>query len=198
MNPKEIIRRIMMLAGISRITSQNDAGPVQQAQIQDPLNVRSDTLRFAEFGFSSGLPPGTDVVTLSLGGDRSSQIIVASNHNGLRFVNLKPGEVVVYNQWGQYVKLTENEIEIEANGQEVNVNHASSVNVTASTRVYLDTPTVRVTGNLEVEGDITDLCNINESTVGNLRDAYNRHDHDVRNIQGGFSTVTSERTDERV
>lgn len=188
----------MMLAGISRVTALSDAGNVQRVQVQDPLALRSDTLRFAEFGFSSGLPNGTDVITVSLGGDRSNQVVIASNHNGLRHVGLKPGEVVVYNQWGQYVKLTENDIEVEAGGKEVNVNNASNVNVTASTQVHLDTPLVRVTGDLEVEGNITDRCQSNESTVGDLRDAYNRHDHEVNDVQAGSSSVVSEKTEDQV
>ena len=116
---QEMKRRIMMLANLARVVSQNDSGNVQMAQVQTPLDVRPDTLRFAEFGFSSGLPPGSDVIVLSVGGDRSSQVVIASNHNGLRFKNLKPGEVVIYNEWGQYIKLTEDKIEVEANGKDV-------------------------------------------------------------------------------
>ena len=41
-------------------------------------------------------------------------------------------------------------------------------------------------------GDIVDNCNSNTKTVKQLRDAYNIHDHDVKEVQSGESTVTSE------
>ena len=151
---KELKRRIMMLVGTSRVTSQNDSGGVQTVQVQTPMDLRSDTLRFTEFGFSSGLPSGTDVVVLSLGGDRSSQVVVASNHNGYRFTGLKPGEVAVYNRWGQYIKLTEDKIEVQANGKDVVVNNAGNVTVQASS-VKIDAPKTTITGDLSVSGTTT-------------------------------------------
>jgi phage gp45-like len=155
MNIKEVWRRVMMLAGMSRVTSLSDQGNVQKVQVQTPLDLRNDTLRFAEFGFSSGLPNGTDVIVLSLGGDRSAQVAVASNHNGFRHEGLQPGEVVVYNQWGLYVKLKEDEIEVEAKGQKVNINNASDVKVQASGTVTIDVLETKLTGNLTVCGITT-------------------------------------------
>ena len=158
---KNITRRIAMLAGFARVTKLNDGDTVQKVQIQTPLDTRDDTLRFAEFGFSSGLPSGTDVITLSLGGDRSVQVAVASNHNGFRHSNLQPGEVVIYNQWGLYIKLKQDEIEIEAKGQKVNINNASDVTINCQTatvkaqEVTLDAPETSVTGSLKVSGITT-------------------------------------------
>lgn len=163
---KDLLRRIQMLVGLSRVTSQSDAGQVQQLQLQNPLDTRNDTLRFAEFGFSSGLPNGTDTIVLSVGGDRSSQVVIASNHNGYRLTGLKPGEVAVYNQWGLYIKLKEDEIEVESKGKKVTINNASDVTVNAnsavnvncatatvtSQEVTIEAPETKVKGNLTVSG----------------------------------------------
>ena len=46
-------------------------------------------------------------------------------------------------------------------------------------------------------GDIVDNCNSNTKTVKQLRDAYNIHDHDVKEVQSGESTVTSEKPQRR-
>lgn len=114
---RQLGRRVAMMIGIGKITGYSDAGSIQQLQYQTPLEVRGATPRMAEFGFSSGLPAGTDVVLAYLGGDRSSAVIVASNNQQYRQSGLKAGETVIYDQWGMFIKLTENGMEVEANGQ---------------------------------------------------------------------------------
>lgn len=189
---RQLGRRVSMILGIGRITAHNDSGAVQEVQYQTPLEVRDKTPRMAEFGFSSGLPVGTDVVLAFLGGDRSSAVIVASNNPSFRHTGLSSGETVIYNQWGMYVKLTEEGIVIEAQGKPVDINNASTVTVKATESIRLETPSVLVTG------DITDHCDENTVTLKQLRDVYNRHNHDVKNVQGGNETKTSERPGETV
>ncbi|EKN3987789.1 TPA: phage baseplate assembly protein domain-containing protein [Yersinia enterocolitica] len=184
----KLYRQIKMMIGVGRVTGSHDGGSVQTVQYQTPLEVRSDTPRLAEFGFSSGLPAGTDVVIGFLGGDRSSAVIIGSNHQSFRHVGLKSGETVIYSQWGQYVKLTEAGIIIEANSQPVTVNNATEVTVNASVKVRLNTPL------LEVSGDIVDNAGSNSTTLKTLREAYNAHNHQLKNVQGGSATLTSEVT----
>ncbi|MBK5146004.1 phage baseplate assembly protein [Budviciaceae bacterium BWR-B9] len=183
-----LYRQIKMMIGIGKLTTSSDAGGVQSVQYQTPLEVKGNTPRFCEFGFSSGLPPGSDVVIVSLGGDRSSTAIIASNNQSFRHTGLQPGETVIYNQWGMFVKLTEDGIEIEAKNKPVTVNNATTVTINATEGVEMDTPVLKVTGN------IIDNSSSNSKTLKDLRDAYNSHDHDVKNVQGGDSTRTSETT----
>ncbi|EPB0882567.1 TPA: phage baseplate assembly protein domain-containing protein [Yersinia enterocolitica] len=184
----KLYRQIKMMLGVGRVTGSHDGGSVQTVQYQTPLEVRSDTPRLAEFGFSSGLPVGTDVVIGFLGGDRSSAVIIGSNHQSFRHVGLNSGETVIYSQWGQYVKLTENGIIIEANSQPVTVNNATEVTINAAEKVRLNTPL------LEVSGDIVDNAGSNSTTLKTLREAYNAHNHQLKNVQGGSATLTSEVT----
>ncbi|HEN3669242.1 TPA: phage baseplate assembly protein [Yersinia enterocolitica] len=184
----QLYRQIKMILGIGRVTASNDGGTVQTVQYQTPLEVRDDTPRLAEFGFSSGLPANTDVVIGFLGGDRSSAVIIGSNHQSFRHVGLNSGETVIYSQWGQYVKLTEAGIIIEANGQPVTVNNATEVTVNAAVKVRLNTPL------LEVSGDIVDNAGSNSTTLKTLRETYNAHNHQLKNVQGGSATLTSEVT----
>ncbi|MBN5198776.1 phage baseplate assembly protein [Serratia marcescens] len=181
-----------MMLGIGRITAHGDAGGIQKLQYQTPLEVRGGTPRMAEFGFSSGLPVGTDVVIAYLGGDRSSAVIVASNNQQYRHSDLKPGESVIYNQWGMFIKLTENGIEVEAKGQPVTVSNATTVTVTATEKIRLDTP------RLEVTGDVIDNCDSNGATLKQLRDGHNDHEHIVKNVQSGNDEKTSEKPREPV
>nr|WP_255557269.1 phage baseplate assembly protein [Sodalis sp. dw_96] len=187
-----LYRQVKMMIGIGRITGLSDGGVVQQVQYQTSMEVRDKTNRLAEFGFSSGLPMGTDVVLAFLGGDRSSPVIIASNHQGSRHTGLEPGETVIYSQWGQYVKLTETGIVVEANGQPVTVNNATTLKATATVSVTLDTPVLYCTG------DIIDNSGSNAVTLKQLRDAYNAHTHQVKEVEGGDSTVVNQTTGDPV
>lgn len=189
---RQLGRRVAMMIGLGKITGYGDAGGIQKLQYQTPLEVRSDTPRMAEFGFSSGLPVGTDVVLAYLGGDRSSAVIVASNNQQYRQSGLKSGETLIYNQWGMFVKLTENGIEVEAKGKPVTVDNATTVTVTATEKIRLETP------RLEVTGDVIDNCDSNGATLKALRDAHNDHDHIVKNVQSGNDEKTSEKPGEIV
>lgn len=189
---RQLGRRVAMMIGLGKITGYGDAGGIQKLQYQTPLEVRGDTPRMAEFGFSSGLPVGTDVVLAYLGGDRSSAVIVASNNQQYRQSGLKSGETLIYNQWGVFVKLTENGIEVEAKGKPVTVTNATTVTVTAIGKIRLETP------RLEVTGDVIDNCDSNGATLKALRDAHNDHDHIVKNVQSGNDEKTSEKPGEIV
>ncbi|CNB25485.1 phage baseplate assembly protein domain-containing protein [Yersinia similis] len=181
-----LYRQIKMLLGIGRVTAFDDSNEVQTVQYQTPLEIHSDTPRLAEFGFSSGLPAGSDVVIGFLGGDRSSGMIIASHHPAYRHVGLNAGETVIYSQWGQFIKLTESGVVIEAGNQPVTVSNATEVTVNASVKVRLNTPL------LEVSGNIIDNADSNSTTLKTLRDAYNSHNHQLKNVQSGSATLTSE------
>ncbi|EFG2176078.1 TPA: phage baseplate assembly protein [Escherichia coli] len=193
MNPVQVLfRRLVSLLSVGRVTAGDDSGVVQTVQVQSPSEVRSDTPVLQQFGFSSVLPAGTDVVVMSLAGNRSSAAVVASGHQSYRINGLSSGEVVVYNQWGQYVRLGEDGIVVEASGQQVLVNSATTLEVTATDGVTLKTPSLKVTG------DITDNCESNSTTLKALREAYNDHTHPVSGVESGGSTVTSQATTETV
>lgn len=196
--PGALFHRLMNLFSMGRVTAASDSGVVQRVQVQSPNEVRSDTPVLQHFGFSSVLPSGTDVVVMSLGGNRSSAVVVASGHQSYRQSGQSPGEVVVYNQWGQCVRLTESGIVVEASGQPVTVNGATTVEVTATEGVTLNTPELKVKGNISAEGDITDNSGSNSATVKSLREAYNGHTHPVSGVESGGSTVTSQVTSSQV
>lgn len=188
---RHIANRIASMLGVGRITAMQDTGGTQSVQYQTPLEVAS-AHRMAEFGFSSGLPVGNDVVLAFLGGDRSNPVVIATNHQGYRHSDLSPGETVMYNQWGLYIQLTEAGISIDAKGKDVTVNNARNLTATATEQVKLITPKLLVTG------DVIDNCETNDKTLKQLRDAYNDHDHEVKGVEHGNDTVTSEKPEEQV
>ncbi|MBF8462894.1 phage baseplate assembly protein [Klebsiella pneumoniae] len=188
---RHIANRIASMLGVGRVTAMQDGGGTQSVQYQTPLEVAS-AHRLAEFGFSSGLPVGTDVVLAFLGGDRSNPVVIATNHQRYRHSDLSPGETVMYNQWGLYIQLTEDGISIDAKGQDVTVNNAKNLTATATEQVKLITPKLLVTG------DVIDNCETNNKTLKQLRDAYNEHDHEVKGVEQGNDAVTSEKPGEQL
>lgn len=182
---QQLLRRVQMALSIGRVTATRDNGQIQKLQVQTPLEVRGDTPRMSDFGFSSGLPVGSDVVVAFLGGDRSSGVIIASNHQSYRQSGLDPGETIIYSQWGQFVKLTEKGVEVVANGQEVTITQATKVTIEASEEIFANTPI------LKASGDVIDNAGSNSTTLKQLRDAFNLHGHPVPGVHSGSSTVNS-------
>ncbi len=86
-------------------------------------------------------------------------MIIASHHPAYRHMGLNAGETVIYAQWGQFIKLTESGVVIEANNQPVTVNNATEVTVNATVKVRLNTPL------LEVSGNIIDNADSNSATL---------------------------------
>ncbi|MFA9342300.1 baseplate assembly protein, partial [Escherichia coli] len=79
-----------------------------------------------------------------------------------------------------------------AKGKDVEISNAANITATATGQVKLVTPRLLVTG------DVIDNCETNDKTLKELRDAHNEHDHDVKNVQSGDSTITSEKTESQV
>lgn len=206
-----------MMVGRGRKTTGDDSGNVQMLQVQlGSSDVRDNTPRLAEFGFSSMPPDGSDLIVLFVGGDRSNGVIIASGHIASRPQNLAPGESKLYCQDGKYVHMTAaGGIVIEAKGQPVTVNNASTVtinassdvtvnvggnltaNVTGDTKVIgptvtLNTPIATCTGDLEVYGGITMTGAYGTSggkiqTPGDIKSTNGEVGDKVRNISGDRS-----------
>jgi len=186
-----LYRQLKMMLGIGKVTGMNDDGPAQTLQFRNAMEVMKSS-RLADFGFSSGPPIGSDVLVAFLGGDRSSPVVLATNSKAYRHKGLNPGETVIYDQWGKFIKLTEDGIFVEANGKPVEVARATVVTITGTEKVIADTPV------LECTGDIIDNSETNRTTLKQLRDAYNGHDHFVQGVQGGSTTIESDPPGEQV
>ena len=184
---QRLYQRIVLSIGRGRINTVNDAGPVQLVQVTlNDREVRDTTPRVAEFGFASNPPEGTDCILLFVGGERSNGVVIGTNHQSSRPKNLQPGEVMVFDLWGKSVYFTASGgIIVDAKNTDVTVNNATTVTINAATEVQMNTPILRVSG------DVLDNCNTNQHTVAQMRSIYNGHDHVITGIQTGSSQVNS-------
>ena len=192
-----LARRILSVVGRGRITVVNDTGAVQTAQVSvNSLETMDNLPRIAEYGLTSYPPAGTDVVSVFLGGDRSTGLIIATNNQQYRLKGLSVGDVAIYDSRGQSVWLTSAGIVVNGSGLPLTVNNTPTVTVNAQTKIALNTPELDVSGNIKsggtvsAAGDITDNTSSgNSQTMAKMRSIYDGHSHPVTGVQSGSSTV---------
>ncbi len=100
------------------------------------------------------------------------------------------------NHPSQFIEFADGSINITSPNP-VNIT-CSKANITAPDGVEMQTPLLHVSGNITADGNITDNAGTQAASLKELRDKYNSHDHDVVNVQGGSSTITSNATDNQV
>ncbi|WP_110947410.1 phage baseplate assembly protein V [Pseudomonas bohemica] len=166
-------RRVQLMSGWARVTVSEDLQGAQTLQVKlNDSETRDNTPRIAEFGFTSRPPNGSDVLVVFLGGDRSKGVVVATGHQASRPLGLSTGESMLYDLWGKQIYLTENNgIVVEAGRTPVTVNNSTLVTINASDSVVMNTPL------LKVSGDILDNYDSNAHTVAQMREIYNAHKH---------------------
>lgn len=195
-----LARRVLNAVGRGRVATSDDSGVVQIIQTRfNDLQTIDGMPYVAHFGYASRPPVGSDVLALFIGGDRSSGVVAGTNHQSSRPTGLAYGESKQYSQIGQYIYLSTTGIVIEAKGLPVTVNDASAVTINCSstvqinstTSVVLDTPLLKVSGQIQAGGDVLDNAGTNSSSMANMRAVHDEHDHDVMGVQEGGDTVVS-------
>ncbi|WP_317201491.1 phage baseplate assembly protein [Janthinobacterium sp.] len=183
---ERLYRIVMCSVGRGRITAGKTTGPVQTYQVKiNDMDIRDEVPRIAEFGFTSRPPNGSDVALVCIEGSPRKSAIVGTNHQPSLPQGLLEGEAQLFNLWGMYVYMTQAGIVIEAKNQPVTINNATQVTINAATGVQMNTPILRVSG------DIIDNSGTNPHTMAQMRTIYNGHNHVVASIQTGLSSVTS-------
>lgn len=170
---ERVFRRVQMLFGRGRVALIDDSGPVQQLQMTtNHGKTLDDRLRVTEFGFSSMPPIGSEVLAAHMSGDRTAGVVISTNHQPSRPRGLSYGESMLYSEDGKQIYLTASGgIVVEAKGQDVTVNNATNVTINASTEIRMNTPIVKVSG------DILDNCDTNTRTIAAMRGIYDSHRH---------------------
>lgn len=127
------------------------------------------------YGLSYSPPEGSLAVVFNILGQEENRAALATSPTS-RFKNLAPGEVAV----GNYI--TRAKIYFREDG--------GVLLDVPNGEVTIDTSRVTMTGDLDVDGDITAKGNIidnsgtNTNNIGDLRTIYNSHTHD-ENDSGG-------------
>lgn len=140
----EILRRHRSLMRRVYITQTDDTGKVRTAQIQGIAGQVNDGVENLEqYGFS-GNPPAAqppecpEGIKIEIGGDPAHPIVICAFDRRDRPVNLKPGEAVMYNHWGDYAKCSS----------------GGNFTVHAGAKVTIDAPDAEFKGNVVVDGSL--------------------------------------------
>lgn len=148
--------RIFLLIGRAVLAAVSDAGARQRVQFSALKGEVKDSVeRIQNYGFTSVPLAGAQVLFASISGNRDHPVAFAVDDPRYRKSGLQPGEVAIYNHEGTCIVLKlGNEIEM-----------------TASTKVRLNTPV------LEVTGDIIDRVDDGGQSMNGMREVYNIHEH---------------------
>jgi phage gp45-like len=156
-----LYRRMMMAVMPVKITATDDAGPIHRAQVRGFAPETIDAMPVLQiYGLASHAMPGSDAMAIFAEGDRSKGVIIATGNQQYRLRALKSGEVALYDNSGNIIKLA-------AGG---------NVEITCPTKVRVVTP------RLEVTGDIVAGCDSTHVSVLN-------HRHKDTQPGGGLSGV---------
>jgi phage gp45-like len=157
------------------VQAVNDAGQAQTVDVKTHEGiVRAGIEVLQPFGFA-GAPPavGAICLLLAVGGDPGHMVALPVAAPGGRYGGQAAGEATMYG----------------SDGTRVSIRQGSTVEVWAATQVILHTPLATITGNLVVDGDISDAGGAH-GTLAEFRTAYDEHKHpDVQ--PGGSSTGTT-------
>jgi phage baseplate assembly protein V len=135
--------RVRLMVGRAILGLVNDATKAQAVQVEMlDDEVQDNVERFQNYGFTSVPHKGAEAVVVCVGGLRSHGIVIATEDRRYRLTGLENGEVALYDDQGQVVKLARDGIYIETD-KKVTVN-ADSVAVTAET-VEVNAESVAVT-----------------------------------------------------
>lgn len=172
---ERIWRRVLLIVGVGRVTAvESDDAGAQSLQVQlGALETKSNTPRLSEYGFNSNPPVGSDAVVLFVAGERTNGIVVACGNQTYRMRGLASGEVALSDDKGQSVYLSADGIRINGGGL--------PMVITNTTAVRIEAPSVEMTGDLLVDGDITAGGEVGDIgadfTMAGMRLDYNTHKH---------------------
>ncbi|MDQ7010359.1 MAG: phage baseplate assembly protein V [Mariprofundaceae bacterium] len=144
-----IRRRLRLLVTRGVVKLINDAAKMQELQITGLADEVLDGVeRIQQYGFTAHPHPDADCLVLNVGASRSHPVVIAVDDRRYR-LHLSEGEVAMYDDQGQAVKLLRGGIVIEsANGSA----HNGNLTVNGNTTINGD---LTVNGNGAITGSLT-------------------------------------------
>lgn len=161
--------RALRLPFRARLTQLNGDPFLQLAQGQGLAGEQAQAVEvLQQFGFSSGIPEGSQLIVLPLAGRSSANVVIATEHGAYR-LKVGPGEARMYSQEGAYVHIKQGRV-IEAECDDFRLRVKNAAVIEAGQGVLVDTPQTTLTGNLTATGEKGDKVEMsaNVAIQGNI------------------------------
>ncbi len=168
-------RRLMVSIARGVIEAINDEPGIQKIQLSVLADeLRESVERFQEYGFTSVPHEGAEALVLRVGGSCDHGIIVAVDDKRYRIKALEKGEVAIYTDEGDFIKLGRN--------NQITIHSDTKITIQANTIQLEDanggnTAAIVVKGSLTATGNITDTSATNSRSMAGMRSVYNSHTH---------------------
>lgn len=171
--------RNMIVRGVIKLVD-NDA-KIQRMQNSLLAGELKDNLEhYQDYGFESVPLEGMETLVTFCGGDRSNGVIVAVGDRKFRLKGMKGGEVALYTDEGDFIKLgrgrriSVSTLHLEVNAEEDVTYNTKKIQFNASESVTVDTPIISTTQKFSAGGDVSDK----KGSMQAIRDTFNNHNHD--------------------
>lgn len=164
-----LARRVRLTVSRCVITAVNDTLKEQGVQITLLDGEVRDCERYQEYGFTSVPQTQAEGVAVFVGGCRDHGLVIATGDRRYRLKGLAAGEVALYTDEGDFIKLGRNHV-VEV--------QTMTLLVKAATKARMETPL------LEVTGEIKDRCDADGRSMEQMRTTYDSHTH-PENDNGG-------------
>lgn len=178
-----IRQRIFLSIARAVVKAINDSTKLQSMQVALLADeVRDCVERFQQYGFTSVPLEGAEAVVIFPGGNRSHGLVINVDDRRYRLKALKGGEVALYTDEGDYIKLCRgNKIEIHTPKAEF----SGDVEIKGNTKM---------SGTLDVTKDIKGAAQISDEigTMGSMRSTYNAHTHPENGDGGGTTSAPNQ------
>lgn len=171
-------QRIWSLFSRGVLTNKDGSGKIRKVQTELYLgDVRENVEHFEPYGFTSEPFTGAETLTMSIDGDRCHTIAICVADRRYRLKGLKDGEVAIFDDQKQMVKLSRDGIDVETPkdirvkvsgnasvivGGDATVNVANQTTLTcptvtanASSGITFNTPILKVSGLIQGAGGLT-------------------------------------------
>ena len=131
-------RGLQQVVRVCTLNRVNDASAIQTVQVETLSGEVIEVPRIQDYGITSVPLPGSKGVVVAIGGKTNGYVCIKMDDKRYRQVNLKPGEVALYDNQGQLVHLKEGGL----------------MDLVAITQITAKVPSFRIEGDLEVTGDV--------------------------------------------
>ncbi len=115
---KPLEGRVRLMVGRAIVRLVDDATKAQSVLIELLEGEVQDAVeRYQDYGFTSVPHPGAEAVAVAVGGLRSHMIVIKVEDRRYRLTGLEQGEVALFDDLGQMVKLGRERIEIVSDNE---------------------------------------------------------------------------------